>query len=197
MDNRIVAREMVYNDLRSKIESDQKPADKIEGSQEPARTESFRWQMLADMIDIFEIRGLLEGFAARSLCPRITDGQLDELEKICRDIDEQRSRNNPVTVHNIDMAFHEFIVNNCGNSRIGAITKALKTQSESYLFAYEVTGGTLFSTRKRKYGHEQIINALRKRNPDECEKICIMHLKETVDGLFAVLSKDQVAVAPQ
>ncbi len=218
MDNKTIVRESVYRDLRSQIESDEilagqrtiekDIADKNKpprtGVQEAikqlekegldvriAHTGTFVKQyLLEDIIDIYEIRGILEGFAARLLCSRITDEQLHELEKFEQAIDEGRSRKDHLTVRTTDMAFHEFIAKNCGNSRISEITKSLKIQAKSYLLAYEATGGKLFGSVERKYGHEKIINALRKRCPEECERISIMHLKETVDGLLAVLLTD-------
>ena len=225
MEDSMMARESIYDELRSHIESGKKPTaghtteEDVTGwmgtAPTPVRESIAHLQqagfdvcvghmgsvlthyMLADMIDIFEIRGTLEGFACRLLCSRITDEQLRKLEKICETIYEGRSQGDYLAVRDRDMVFHEFIVDNCGNSRIREITSALKRQAKSYLYTYELAGGKMFSSMERKYGHDKIIEALRKRDADQCETMCILHLRETVDGLWAVLSRDYVIASPK
>ena len=65
---------------------------------------------IKDMLDVFEVREDMEGFAAKLAAERITEEEKAELQKIAAAYDDALSSGDKETIIEFDEEFHNFIV---------------------------------------------------------------------------------------
>ncbi|MDD2214348.1 MAG: GntR family transcriptional regulator [Oscillospiraceae bacterium] len=68
-----------------------------------------------DIDDIFTIRTLVEGLAARWAAARITPEQLDDLKQIVELQEFYVEKNDPVQIYQLDSRFHALLYQACGS----------------------------------------------------------------------------------
>ena len=76
---------------------------------------------IKDMLDVFEVREDMEGFAAKLAAERITDEEKAELRQIAAEYDEALRAGNKETIIELDEKFHNFIVVCSGNETLSDI----------------------------------------------------------------------------
>jgi DNA-binding GntR family transcriptional regulator len=130
---------------------------------------------LQDAVELYDLREIVEGAAARLLAPHITDEQLAELERRSRPLDtgERGARD--------DLQFHQRIVSWCGNARLLQFAGTLQLQWVTFRF-----GDMMVQTgavRKRpaqdiKVTHRQIVEALASRDSEVAEQVARAHVRD-------------------
>jgi DNA-binding GntR family transcriptional regulator len=156
----------------------------------PNRGAMVRVHTPEDLEDLYALRALLEGYAARRAGARITDEQLDALRESCDRFDELDSERELRELVRENMVFHSTILDIAGSSRLAAMVRRvieLPLVYRSYIW--------YSPDQKRISGHyhRQIVNALSVRDPERAELIMKEHVFEARDLLVARLRTDPVS----
>src|SRR5690606_7880656 len=85
-----------------------------------------------DIADVFEIRSALEGLAAELAAERITDEELDEMERLLIEKAEAIASNDMEKLVLVDTKFHEAIYKASRNERLTNIISNLREQIQRY-----------------------------------------------------------------
>lgn len=126
-----------------------------------------------DVIEIFSLITLLEGYAARLAAERITDKQLAKLELICGRT-EQLGDNEAEHLAELNQQFHEQLVEATGHKRLRELIASLR----SPMRPYRLVSLESFEFRKKSVlDHCAILKALRSRDTDRVEQLMCAHLK--------------------
>lgn len=141
-----------------------------------AMGEAIEWLVMRkeSLVQLLEVREVLEGFATNLLANHVTDDILKELQQ---NIDLQKSalHNSPDAdaISNIGLEFHKIIARASGNQFadgfIQSIVSRLSCSNRAIVY---VSSGSEASTHE----HTQILAALRDKNPALAEKEMRKHL---------------------
>lgn len=127
------------------------------------------------LIEILEIRKLLEGQAAMEACKNATDSQLAELNE---SLEEYKSAIALGSIGNEeDMALHLTIARVSGNLAMYQILKIILTQENGYIKISEKMPGLNHAAADE---HTQIINAILHRNAREAQLAMVHHLDSLI-----------------
>lgn len=114
-----------------------------------------------DVEEFYAIKSILEGYAARKACSRLSIKEIDKLEGInekLRDIAREGDVRNFFKVHN---HFHDLFIRGAGNEKLhDMISGLLQKFQRLRLASLSKPGRMLISVEE----HEKIIDAFRKRD---------------------------------
>lgn len=131
-----------------------------------------------DVLEMYEMRALLEGHAARLVAPRITDDDLRELETL---LDEMIRLSNASDLHDMvarDVAFHSRICEMADNALLSRLWSAVNP----HIWTYVAVRGLLdLLPEQVARRHQAVIDALRSRDPIRAEDAMRAHLLELRD----------------
>ena len=142
-----------------------------------ARSGTFvREFQITDYCEVIDVRAGLEGMAGYLATNRITDDELDHLNKVATELDRIDAKAMPEgmtrdaiykhfdRIFALDFQFHMSIARICGNKRITALIEQQHLLERSFII------GIGFPVRTERAllvapSHKDIVAALRKRNP--------------------------------
>jgi DNA-binding GntR family transcriptional regulator len=134
-----------------------------------------------DMIDLFALRGVMEGAAAAMAVRNMMESDFEALERLAAAsyvVDEAKSLEAFVEANR---AFHSAIAFNSGNPRIHRLITGLLIEAERFFFlgarARDVNPET-------SNDHRKIVAVLRRRDPEKARQIMIQHSDSTLKGLM-------------
>ena len=139
---------------------------------------------LREAVEVYDARICVEGMAARLLVNNISQETLKELETINNQYTLMRKRKSPDQsgIEIADLKFHQHLVNNCGNRYL----KQMADRFHMIPMGFRLTrladtshvngNGILLS--KQRHSHEEILKALKAKNPDRAEKTVRLHIQE-------------------
>ncbi len=134
-----------------------------------------------DILEVFRIRAVLEGLAARLACPNLDDEQLNQLEQINRKVIELGHSIDEETFLEFNRQFHTPIWQAAKSPRLIGILRSLYDASRSYRYMSVMLPGRFEEIVAE---HAEIIAALRKRDLAEVEKVVNNHYHQTVKWLI-------------
>jgi len=137
-----------------------------------------------DLDDLYQLRALLEGFAARQAAARITDDELTRLRLSCVRFDKLDPADDPRKLVKENLFFHNAILAIAGSTRLaGMVRKVIELPLvyKSYIW-YSPE-----QTRISGHYHRQIVNALAARDSERAELVMKEHVFEARDLLVAHL----------
>ncbi len=134
-----------------------------------------------DLVEVFQIRVVLEGLAARLACPNMDASQIDQLAEINRKVIELEHKDDEVHFLELNLEFHAQIWKAANAPRLVGMLRLLYDASRSYRYISLKLPGR-FEEIVRE--HEEIIAALRKGDASEVEKIVNKHYQQTLEWLI-------------
>lgn len=139
---------------------------------------------------INEVRSLIEGYAARIACSRMTDEDECTLRTIIvQMVDSARERDWMQTVR-LNARFHETVVNLPGNSVLSRIWSSLDPLV--WLIATTVPPGRFHDPDDLTTRHEALVDALRSADPDTAEEAFRNHIVRAAQNNFETAQIDIV-----
>jgi DNA-binding GntR family transcriptional regulator len=132
---------------------------------------------IADLQEIYPVRAALEALGARLAVLRLTDEQLDELERMVEDMVRVSEAGDARQMVELDYAFHRAIITASGNS-------VLVRSWSLFQFSYWTTINTaalyndLVNLARRHY---PVLEALRSRDPERAAQAMHDHLSGMID----------------
>lgn len=138
-----------------------------------------------DVEDFYELKALLESYAARKAVDRLTEKDLQRMEKLNEQLERMAGKEDSAAVLRAHNEFHSIFVNACGNEKIVQINEQLVRQYRRYRIAISLTddGRELFKT------HTKIIEAFRNKNADEVGRLVWENAMEGARLLIRELNK--------
>lgn len=136
-----------------------------------------RWDAQA-LEEIFGLRAVLEGYAARLAATRLTSEQIDRLAELCERMDacvaasgEDRSKR--VALTPLNEQFHAIILGAAGNWRLETVVR----QIISVPLVLRTFGRYEPDEIRRSMAHHrELVDAFRARDPDWAESVMRSHL---------------------
>ncbi|WP_246529279.1 GntR family transcriptional regulator [Microvirga zambiensis] len=143
-----------------------------------------------DVAELFEVRAMLEAGAAELACARITDEELDQLDRLADVAYDRYEQPSLKRFIQANRDFHVAIARASGNERLYQLSVRQIDELERifYLGARlrDISGET-------KDDHHEIVRVLRSRDPVAARAIMIRHNDMTRQNLFQVLAASRKA----
>jgi DNA-binding GntR family transcriptional regulator len=139
----------------------------------------------AELEQLYEVRGVLEGLAARLATPRLNGLLLDELAARVQQMEERACSDDVSGSLTEGERFHDIILDNCGNIPLRKMLRGLRSQIKRYR---SVIAGAR-SQRARSNEHKKILRSLEKRNADAAEQAMKDHIRQSAQALLSQMRK--------
>ncbi|OLQ51220.1 hypothetical protein BHT94_20865 [Bacillus licheniformis] len=127
-----------------------------------------------DVQEINELRQHIEVPAIMKTALLIEDKQISVLEEMIKEMKRCIVANDWFELFEVDIAFHVYLVQLCGNSRLIHIYNIIKNQIRtilSQLVSYYKERSNEFSEE-----HESLLRAIKTKDPMEVQKVAISHI---------------------
>jgi DNA-binding GntR family transcriptional regulator len=128
---------------------------------------------MRDITEIFEIRAVLEGLAARTAAPLFTDAELEAIDRELAAAEEALARGNLPLCSEHGQKLHEAIIDKADNHRLSAIIHNLDDHVRRLRALSDRIHGRL-NTSVRE--HRDVLAALIWRDPGAAEQAMRAHL---------------------
>ncbi len=142
--------------------------------------------------ELFEIRAVLEGYALRVICGRITDAVLARLEEAVARAEEALKRQSLEDLFHWNTRFHDTLHELIMDKR--RLCHQMVTMRQYVLryrkntLQYPDGGGRTVD------GHRKILMALRLQDPDLCERLMREHIQQSKKDALQFLFQDDKEV---
>ncbi len=137
-----------------------------------------------DIVDVFEVRAALEALAAGLAAERVTDKELEELERSLVQISELNDKADINAIVEIDTIFHELIYKACRNERLVQMITHLKEQIQRFRTTSLAQPGR---TKDALGEHRGIVEAISDRNIDMAQLLAREHVENAEQSLLNAL----------
>ena len=119
--------------------------------------------------NLYEVREVLEGMAARLAATRISDIAIDKMAKCLEKQQEVISKLDLVGYSRLDFEFHAVVYEASGNPYLQELLETLKNKMRP------ITMQIKHVLHKLYQDHQQLLAAIRARDPEKAEKAFRMH----------------------
>ncbi|MBR2621938.1 MAG: GntR family transcriptional regulator [Clostridia bacterium] len=127
-----------------------------------------------DLMDIYEIRCRIEGYATRLCAQHITDDQLNELREIVALQGFYTERGGATNIRDTDSRFHELVYRYCGSRILETTLSELHHKVQRYRkISVEHPDRAHIAVKE----HADILSALEQHDGDEAERLTVLHIE--------------------
>jgi DNA-binding GntR family transcriptional regulator len=114
-----------------------------------------------DVEEFYAIKSILEGYAARRACEKLTDKELGRLQAINDRLSELSGHNDIKTFFKVHSDFHDLFIKAAGNEKLRELITSLVTRFQRLRIAsLSLPGRMRISVQE----HEKIIEAFRNKD---------------------------------
>lgn len=136
---------------------------------------------LKDITQVFEIRSALEELAAGLAAERITEDELEALERMIVKIGDLIAAKDIDAIVAADVEFHEVLYKASRNERLAEIVHNLREQTFRFRTYSMNQPGRLAKTWEE---HRQLVEALASHNITQARKIAALHMEHAEQTLL-------------
>lgn len=135
-----------------------------------------------EMAELFDIRSVLEGYALRCVCERVSEKILAELESFVQSAEAALAEKKINKIYHYNTQFHDTLHGLVSHkTRLHTLIAELR----KYVLRYRKdTLNTLEGAGRAIEGHRKIMMALRLKDPDLCERIMRDHIQASKEDAF-------------
>jgi DNA-binding GntR family transcriptional regulator len=154
----------------------------------PRRGATVRSYAVDDLDDMYQLRAVLEGYAARRAATRIARDDLARLEESCARFDRLRAEDDLRDLVKENLFFHNVILEAAGSGRLGPLVRKVIEVPLVYKSFY------WYSPKQKlisQHYHKQLTRALGAGDAKRAEMIMTEHVLEARDFLLAQLAADE------
>ncbi|MDD4570312.1 MAG: GntR family transcriptional regulator [Tepidanaerobacteraceae bacterium] len=142
-----------------------------------------------DVEDIYTIRKMIEGQAARWAADKITDAQLKELKDTLDLMEFYTEKGKPDKVSELDSRFHDIIFRACNSRPLESVlTNFHHFIQRARLVSVKASGRAIHSLEE----HRSIFEALEAHDPEAAEKAMLSHVDSASLNLYPYLEKHEL-----
>jgi DNA-binding GntR family transcriptional regulator len=143
---------------------------------------------LKDIVDVFEIRASLEALAAGLAAERITDEEMELLERSLVEISEFSTDENIRAIVDGDVNFHDIIYKASRNQRLVQIIIHLQEQIHRFrMTSLSQPGRTKIALDE----HKSIVEAISDRNVELAQQLAREHIENAEQSLLNVMREEE------
>jgi len=135
-----------------------------------------------EMVNIFELREVLEGLAARRASLRISDSQIKKLNDLFTGLKTSEASGSVEKYAKADRRFHHFLIKLGGDDLLFNIIETYSVIAFSYLVKFR--GGLVRPPKETLPEHLAIIEAIINRDPEMAEQAARTHFKRSREKLI-------------
>jgi DNA-binding GntR family transcriptional regulator len=146
----------------------------------------------ADILEVFEMRAVLEGLAARLAVGHLDDEAFEDLERSLSRMERNQDNTAQWLRHHND--FHELICARSGRPRLVAQVRLLRRAVEPYM---RVHMGAYAQQELPGSEHGQLLTVLRRRAPDQAERAMREHVERAAIYVVDFLKSVTTSAADQ
>jgi DNA-binding GntR family transcriptional regulator len=151
----------------------------------PRRGAAVRSYAVDDLDDMYQLRAVLEGYAARRAATRISPDDVARLEESCSRFDRLRAEDDLRDLVKENLFFHNVILDAAGSDRlVPLVRKVIEIPLVYKSFYWYSPEQKLIS----EHYHKQLTRALAARDAKRAETIMTEHVLEARDFLLAELA---------
>jgi DNA-binding GntR family transcriptional regulator len=138
-----------------------------------------------DISDFYDLKMVLEGYAARCATKVLTEKEMVKMEAVNRQMEVAAAKKDLRKVLVLHNEFHDIFLKACGNEKLHAIVQNMVMQFQRFRLILAMRGKIEGSIRQ----HREIIDAFRKRNADMAESLVIKNAQYGKKVLLRELAK--------
>jgi len=128
---------------------------------------------IRDVNEVFEIRTALEVLAAGLAAERITEADLETLERLLVEIGEYIEQGDTAKIVDADCRFHDILYGATNNKTLAAIISNLREKFTAFrTMSYTYPGRAKRSLEE----HQRLVEALAQRNPTLAQQLARKHM---------------------
>jgi DNA-binding GntR family transcriptional regulator len=142
---------------------------------------------LKEVADVFEIRRALEGLAAELAVDRITDAELENLERYLVKIADEIDRGDLNKVIETDTDFHTLLYEASRNQRLSQIINNLREHIQRFRATSLSHPGRMKEALEE---HRRIVEAISSRDSETARRLAQEHIENAENSLMNVIHKD-------
>lgn len=146
-----------------------------------------------DIREVFQLRAVLEGLAARLAAPSFTDSEMDEVARHLSAAEDALAAGDLSLCSQCGQKLHLVIIDKSDNHRLAPIIRNLDDHVQRFRILSDRVTGRL---NKSVVEHRRILDALCRRDPEAAEEAMRVHLFSVLADL-AVPAQRDTNVQPQ
>jgi DNA-binding FadR family transcriptional regulator len=128
------------------------------------------------LVEVFEVRRILESAASAAAAARMSDADVAELGNL---VERIGAATTPVELLEADLAFHNFIADHAGNDLLAALVRAFSARTyRARLWRSRPTDSAWM--KGMKDFHARIYKAIAARSPMAAQTIAAYHIEATI-----------------
>lgn len=139
---------------------------------------------IKDINDVYEVRMALDVLAAGLAAERITDDELEQMERMLVEISEYIKSGDMDKIVELDSDFHDVLYKASRNDRLAGIIANLREQFTRFRTISMSCPGRLINTLEE---HRQLVEAIAQRNSELAQKVAREHLENSEQILLQAL----------
>ncbi|MGI6685137.1 MAG: GntR family transcriptional regulator [Bacillota bacterium] len=139
---------------------------------------------LKDIIDVFEVRAALDSLAAGLAAERITDEELEDLERSLLSVVESADQNDLHGIVDTDTAFHDIIYKASRNERLIQFINNLREQIQRFRTTSLAFPGRMQIAVDE---HRKIVEAISERNVTLAQSLAQEHIENAENIMLETL----------
>ncbi len=143
---------------------------------------------LKEVSDVFEIRLALEGLAAELATNRITDEELENLERYLVIIAEGIENKDLNKVIEMDTDFHTLLYQASRNERLSQIINNLREQIQRFRTTSLASPGRMQSALEE---HSRLVEAISSRDSELARRLAQEHIENAENSLMEVIRQEK------
>lgn len=141
---------------------------------------------LKDINEVFEIRAAVDSLAAGLAAERITEEELEQLERLLVEIADYIEQNDHVKIVAADEAYHDILYRASRNERLVGIIHNLREQFASFRSVSINYPGRLQNTLEE---HRQLVEAIAQRDSELAQRKAREHIENAEQTLLLELDQ--------
>ena len=138
-----------------------------------------------DLIYIYEMRIVLESFAAKRAAKNMTTETIIELENTIKKSRNSLMEGQSKNIYNSNQRFHELIINECQNPIM--IERLEKAQTIFYLFSLKLD---IYNRPRLIDEHEEIYKAIKNKNEQLAGDLMAKHLSKDMNFTLEIIGRE-------
>lgn len=148
---------------------------------------------LQDVTEIYDIRAILEGYAARLCALSATAQQIERLRSLVSAAEALLAAGDLEGLKHCDNRFHHGVFETCGSAKLGQLLASLWDQC---LYYRNLANALKRNPHQSLDHHRQIVAALEAHDSDKAEEMILLHTRVARDALLDHLKNHQ-RVSPE
>ncbi|MDR1159944.1 MAG: GntR family transcriptional regulator [Syntrophomonadaceae bacterium] len=146
---------------------------------------------LKDIINAFEIRAALEGLAAALAAERITEEEIEHMEKLLAEKNEAVNKMDVSRVISVDTRFHDALYTASRNEKLLGIVNNLRDQIQRFRTTSLAYPGRMQQSLQE---HRAIVEAIQSRDSTLSRQSAQEHVENAENSLLEAIKKGDISL---